>query len=264
MRDNNRLYRAIRTDNGEWVYGSVIDQGPGKSYIIQNNLSDPIPIIWDTIGQYVPGLDAFEGDILCGSDNPNVNIWQGIVTYIPNLSRIMVVTEGLHYYEVSQFPRNYPKIDPSIHPSINPNIHQDAQQFRSVYISAEMVKYIMANRDVIISHETAALLLGLAKPKRQSTLHCYTNADYKIPGVVSHNVDSLQNIPYLNILGVRITNDSQTLRDLLAESTDKDILMSSLAYCKTNHPTYFADVINNLPQSLKDRYEELKDYLEAE
>lgn len=256
MRNNNRLFRAIRSDNGEWVYGSVVDRGPGKSYMIQNNLSNPIPIIWDTIGQYVPGLDAYEGDILYGSDNDKGSIWQGIVTYIPNRSRIMVVTAGLHYYEVDVFPFNYAK------PHFN--IHQNAQQFRRELVGVEMVKYIMANRDVIMSHETAALLLGLATPKRQSTLHCYTNADYKIPGVVSHNVGSLDSIHHLSILGVRITNNDQTLRDLLSESTDSEILLSSLTNYKAKHPTHYTDFVNNLPQSLKDMYSELKDSLETD
>lgn len=256
MRDNNRLYRAIRPDNGEWVYGSIVDRGPSKSYMIQNNLRKPIPVIWDTIGQYVPCLDAYEGDILYGSDDAKGSIWQGIVTYIPDRSRIMVITAGLNYYEVDEFPFN-----PSTQ---NPNIHQHEQHFRMEFISIEMVKYIIANRNVIISHETAALLLGLTKPKKQSTLHCYTNADYKVPGVVSHNVDSLDDIHHLNILGVRITNNDQTLRDLLSESTDSEILLSSLANYKAKHPTHFADFVNNLPQFLKDRYEELRYYLDVE
>ena len=256
MRNNNRLFRAIRSDNGEWVYGSVVDRVPGKSYMIQSNLKKQTPVIWDTIGQYVPCLDAYEGDILYGSDEAKGSIWQGIVTYIPNRSRIMVVTAGLHYYEVDEFPFNSQKP--------HPNIHQHEQHFRREFISVEMVKYIMANRDVIMSHETAALLLGLATPKRQSTLHCYTNADYKIPGVVSHNVGSLDSIHHLSILGVRITNNDQTLRDLLSESTDSEILLSSLTNYKAKHPTHYTDFVSNLPQLLKDRYEELKDSLEAE
>lgn len=256
MRNNNRLYRAIRTDNGEWVYGSIVDQGPGRSCMIQNNLSNPIPIIWDTIGQYVPSLDAYEGDILYGSDNDKGSIWQGIVTYIPNRSRIMVVTAGLNYYEVDVFPFNSQKP--------HPNIHQHELQFRREFITLEMVKYIMANRDAIVSHETAALLLGLATPKKQSTLHCYTNADYKIPGVICHNVDSFDDIHHLSVLGLRMTNYNQTIRDLLTESTDPEILLSSLSNYQDKHPTHFADMINNLPQHLKDKYEELRDYLDVE
>lgn len=252
MMNNNRLFRAIRSDNGEWVYGSVIDQGPGKSYMIQNNLSNPIPIIWDTIGQFVPKLDAYDGDILFGSDNHT--IWQGIVTYIPEQSRIMVVTAGLHHYEVDAFRYD----------SIAGNIHQHEQHFRREFISVEMVKYIMANRNVIISHETAALLLGLATPKKQSTLHCYTNADYKIPGVICHNVDSFDDIHHLSVLGLRMTNYNQTIRDLLTESTDPEILLSSLSNYQDKHPTHFADMINNLPQSLKDKYNEIKYHIDIE
>lgn len=208
MKNTNRFYRALPSGLGDWVYGSVVDNGKDRCYIIQKHINQRIPVIQETIGQYVPCLDAFEGDILYGYDRDSQSPrpkWYGTVTYMPDHSRIMVVTAGPHYYEVDEFPFNSP--------TPHFNIHQHEQHFRRELISVEMVKYIMANRDVIMSHETAALLLGLATPKRQSTLHCYTNADYNIPGVVSHNVDSLDSIHHLSILGVRITNDDQTDRE---------------------------------------------------
>jgi len=120
------------------------------------------------------------------------------------------------------------------------------------------VKSIVGNIDAIVSHETAALLLNLSIPTYQSTIHIYSTADSNIPGVTSHIVESLEDIPHIKVSGINITTPEQTLRDLLIlESTDIEILLSSLANHQAQNPKEHKDLINNLPQHLVDRYNEV-------
>lgn len=261
MRDNNRLYRALPSSLGDWVYGSIVDNGKDRCYIIQNHINQRIPVIQETIGQYVPCLDAFEGDILYGYDrdpkSPRPK-WYGTVTYMPDHSRIMVVVDIGDLYEVDDFQYD----------RVMGNIHQDKQYFREQLISLQLVKSILGDRDVIVSHETAALLLDLSTPSYQSTIHIYSTADCDIPGVVSHIMDSIENIPYLTVSGVRITTPDQTLRDLLLVSTNTEVLYSSLSNYQTRNPDNFQQFIEGLSADHLDVYnsieEDVFDYLDAE
>ena len=250
MRNNNRLYRALPSGLGDWVYGSIVDNGKDRCYIIQDKLNQRIPVIQETIGQYVPCLDAFEGDILYGYDRDLESArpkWYGTVTYMPDHSRIMVVDDIGDLYEVDDFQYN----------RVMGNIHQYKNIFREQLISINLVKSIVVDLDAIVSHDTAALLLNLSIPTYQYTIHIYSTADYNIPGVTTHIVDSLEDIPCIKISGINITTPEQTLRDLLFESTDSEILLSALANHKSQNPKAHNDLINNLPQDLVDRYNEV-------
>lgn len=255
MRDNNRFYRALPCGLGDWVCGSIVDNGKDRCYIIQNRINQRIPVIHDTIGQYVPCLDAFEGDILFGSDRDPESprpVWQGTVTYMPDHSRIMVVDDIGDLYEVDDF--RYDRV--------MGNIHQDKHYFREQLISLQLVKSILGDRDVIVSHETAALLLDLATPAYQSTIHIYSTADCDIPGVTTHKVDSLQDIPSLMLSGVTITIPDQTIKDLTEETSDTDILYSALQNYQVKYPDHFHMLINHLPLSHKDVYDIIKSDIE--
>jgi len=250
MRNNNRLYRALPSGLGDWVYGSIVDNGKDRCYIIQKHLNQRIPVIQETIGQYVPCLDAFEGDILYGYDNSEESPrpkWYGTVTYMPDHSRIMVVDDIGDLYEVDDFQFD----------RVLGNVHQYKNIFREQLISINLVKSILGDSDAIVSHETAALLLNLSIPTYQSTIHIYSTADCNIPGVTTHIVDSLENIPCIKMLGINITTPDQTLRDLLLESTDSEILLSALANHQSKNPQAHQDLINNLPPDLVDRYNEV-------
>lgn len=261
MRNNNRLYRALPAGLGDWVYGSVVDNGKDRCYIVQKHINQRIPVIQETIGQYVPCLDAFEGDVLFGSDRDPESArpkWYGTVTYMTEQSRLMIVDDIGDLYEVDDFQFD----------RIMGNIYQDKQYFRQQLISHHLVKSILGNRDVIVSHETAALLLDLATPSYQSTIHIYSTADCDIPGVVSHIMDSIENIPYLTVSGVRITTPDQTLRDLLLVSTNTEVLYSSLSNYQTRNPDNFQQFIEGLSADHLDVYnsieEDVFDYLDAE
>lgn len=252
MTDKKRLFRALPTGLGDWVYGSIVDNGPHRCYIIQDKINQRIPVIRDTIGQYVPCLDAFEGDILFGSDNSPESprpVWQGAVTYIPDHSRIMVVDDIGDLYEVDDFQ----------YERVLGNVHQDKHYFREQLISLQLVKSILGDRDVIVSHETAALLLDLSTSTYQSTLHIYNNADCNIQGVVSHKLDRLEDIPHITVSGLRITTPDQTLRDLLLESTDAEILYSALANYQTRNAEDFQQFIYGLSASHKDVFNSIKE-----
>lgn len=261
MKNTNRFYRALPSSLGDWVYGSIVDNGKDRCYIIQNHINQRISVIQETIGQYVPCLDAFEGDILYGYDrypeSPRPK-WYGTVTYMPDHSRIMVVDDIGDLYEVDDFQYD----------RVMGNIHQDKQYFREQLISLQLVKSILGDRDVIVSHETAALLLDLSTPTYQSTLHIYNNADCNIPGVTVHKVDSLQDIPHIKILGINITTPDQTIRDLLLVSTNTEVLYSSLSNYQTRNPDNFQQFIEGLSADHLDVYnsieEDVFDYLDAE
>src|SRR5690554_6276385 len=149
MRNNNRLYRALPAGLGDWVYGSIVDNGKDRCYIIQDKLNQRIPVIQETIGQYVPCLDAFEGDILYGYDrdpeSPRPK-WYGTVTYMPVHSRIMVVDDIGDLYEVDDFQFD----------RVLGNVHQYKNIFREQLISINLVKSIVGDLDAIVSHDTAA------------------------------------------------------------------------------------------------------------
>ena len=260
MRNTNRFYRALPAGLGDWVYGSIVDNGKDRCYIVQKHINQRIPVIQETIGQYVPCLDAFEGDILYGFDrdpkSPRPK-WYGTVTYMPDHSRIMVVDDIGDLYEVDDFRFE----------RVLGNVHQNKQYFREQLISLQLVKSIVGDLDAIVSHDTAALLLHLSIPTYQSTIHIYSTADFNIPGVTVHKVDSLQDIPCIKLSGINITTPNQTLRDLLIlESVDSEILLSSLANHKSQNPKTHKDLINNLPQDLVDCYndiaEDIFDFLE--
>ena len=261
MTDNKRLFRALPAALGDWVYGSVVDNGKDRCYIIQKHINQRIPVIQETIGQYVPCLDAFEGDILFGYDrdpeSPRPK-WYGTITYMPDHSRLMIIDDIGDLYEVDDFQFD----------RVLGSVHQYKHTFREQLISIHLVKSILGNIDAIVSHDTAALLLDLSIPTYQSTIHIYSAADCNIPGVVSHIVDSIEDIPYLTVSGIRITTPDQTLRDLLLESKDTEVLYSSLSNYQTRNPDNFQQFIEGLSADHLDVYnsieEDVFDYLDAE
>lgn len=261
MIDKKRLFRALPASLGDWVYGSVVDNGKDRCYIVQNHINQRIPVIRETVGQYVPCLDAYEGDILFGTDRDPESprpIWYGTVTYMPEQSRLMIVDDIGDLYEVDDFQFE----------RILGNIHQYKRIFREQLISHHLVKSILGNIDAIVSHETAALLLDLSVPTYQSTIHIYSTADCNIPGVTAHIVESLEDIPHINVMGMRITTPEQTLRDLLLESNDSEILFSSLSNYQTRNPDNFQQFIDGLSADHLEVYNSIEvdvfDYLDAE
>ena len=84
------LFRGKRVDNGEWVYGSLIQNKPRLLYsIITRNeyLYDVIP---ETIGQYTGltanGVKIFGGDILSERPPMNCTAYIGYVAYDDELA----------------------------------------------------------------------------------------------------------------------------------------------------------------------------------
>jgi hypothetical protein len=125
-------FRGKRVDNGEWVYGYYVqnltehvwtgyqdDVRVFKKVDIPHCIVDPYNdyqnslsyrVIPETVGQYVEILDAYEGDLLHGSESDEygsiLSSWIGVVKWNEEKGRIMI--QELHpmewdWYEVDDF-----------------------------------------------------------------------------------------------------------------------------------------------------------------
>lgn len=94
------LFRGKRIDNGEWIYGDLIQDG--KGYVgmwEQTPLSHNYKIDPSTVGQYT-GLTAngkkiFEGDIVKGFYKPTDKLVCGSVKYENHLARMLILNRGV-------------------------------------------------------------------------------------------------------------------------------------------------------------------------
>lgn len=262
MTNTKRMFRGLATGIRGWVYGSIVDNGKERCFIIEEHLNQRVPVLYDTIGQYVTCLDAYEGDILFGTQRDEegtlINTYHGIITYSDAHSRIMVIDEVGIPYEVDEFEFD----------RVMGNIHQDIKFIREQVLSHNLVKSILHGSDAIVSHETAALLVELSTPTLQSTISVYANADLDIPGVTCHIVDDLDSIPHITISGLKITDKHKTLIDLLTSSTQADILLSSLSnYYNSDIPAFnrFIEGLTTVPlDKYKSIENDIADYLYME
>ena len=127
------LFRGKRQDNNTWTYGSLIQCGiTGKTYIFPTgddaNESSKIneegclrlftfEVDAETVGQYVAGMDFYEGDKLYGSESGEYGVtlstWTGVVKYNADKSRLMVFDDLEDWYEVDDF--DFYKVTGTIH-----------------------------------------------------------------------------------------------------------------------------------------------------
>lgn len=253
MAIKNRLYRALPLGIGDWVFGSLVDNGPNRSFIITDHINKRIPIKYESIGMYVPYLDAFEGDTLLGTKrNSNGNIihrWEGIVSYIEDKSRIMVIDDLGKLYEVDDFQYD----------TVMGNIHRPSSYFREQVINPRLVMDLLDGAEAVVCKETAAALLGLSVPTLQNSIYVYSLVELGISGVKCIIVSSLDSIPHINRYGLRITDKLTTLNDLLNSETDSEILYSSLANFYKSDYEAFEAFLSLLPDEIFEKYLNFED-----
>lgn len=127
-------FRGLR-ESKQWVFG-LLEHHPKDTlnykagwYIINNGfLPTKIKVDPDTIGQYVEIIDAYEGDVLFGSESDEhggISTWMGVVEYNEEMGRIMIKgdwhRDDYDWYEVDDF--DFEKIIDNIHtpaPSMAP------------------------------------------------------------------------------------------------------------------------------------------------
>lgn len=104
-------FRGQHLDSEEWSEGYYYSDG-NNSYIAYEGEKDCIihKVKPKTVGEYVECLNAFEGDVLGGSeyndDRMCNDIFYGLVRYNPDKSRIMVLSDDCDWYEVDDFDYN--------------------------------------------------------------------------------------------------------------------------------------------------------------
>jgi hypothetical protein len=122
-------YRGKQEQSKEWAYGNLVqyintNEDDNEDYIltqeeVHHTLDlggriecDMEPVLSNTVGQYVPVIDAYEGDVLYGTDTDEYGTvqssWYGFVKYNEEHDRIMIMDDLGDWYETDDF--NFDKV----------------------------------------------------------------------------------------------------------------------------------------------------------
>ena len=98
------LFRGKRTDNGEWVYGNLIDSDSIVGKIVDFDGEYFIPEFWykvdpETVGQFTGltgknGTKIFDGDIVRFYDDSEDELTNGVVIFNADFCSFCVSTKG--------------------------------------------------------------------------------------------------------------------------------------------------------------------------
>lgn len=111
------LFRGKRTDTKEWVYGDFLHDfslnKPGHNFDdcirqdVKHGISGYYPVDPETVGEYVPKMDFYEGDVLQGYESGDfgtiLSEWVGIVKYDETTGRIRIIDDLGDWYETDDF-----------------------------------------------------------------------------------------------------------------------------------------------------------------
>ena len=98
------LFRGKRTDNGEWVYGNLIDSDSIVGEIVDFDEEYFIPEFWykvdpETVGQFTGladknGTKIFDGDIVRFYDDSEDELTNGVVVFNADFCSFCVSMKG--------------------------------------------------------------------------------------------------------------------------------------------------------------------------
>ena len=98
------LFRGKRTDNGEWVYGNLIDSDSIVGKIVDFDEEYFIPEFWykvdpETVGQFTGltdknGTKIFDGDIVRFYDDSEDELTNGVVVFNADFCSFCVSMKG--------------------------------------------------------------------------------------------------------------------------------------------------------------------------
>ena len=98
------LFRGKRTDNGEWVYGNLIDRDSIVGKIVDFDGEYFIPEFWykvdpETVGQFTGltdknGTKIFDGDIVRFYDDSEDELTNGVVVFNADFCSFCVSIKG--------------------------------------------------------------------------------------------------------------------------------------------------------------------------
>lgn len=119
-------------------------------------------------------------------------------------------------------------------------------------------KFLLKDINCIVCKESAADLMGYSNGGFRNNIYVYAPEELNLPFIKCFIVKSLDDIPYIDYKGVKVSPIEQAIVDMLAsDTTDPQVLFETHAnYYFENNESYEG---LDIPQELKERSDFFRD-----